>query len=458
MEYKTGNSRNVNSSSIKKLESNTFIIVALFIAALASRVRDLDGGKEEKSGRDDMALVTLSLSTPVPPTRANVAGSEDENKVAGVDVLLFTKDDDKLYYRASAGGSSITGENPSPYQVKTFTVRLPINPIGGGSTPGPYRMVIVANARALPGSHAPNTILSGPTRQVLLNGLARSVAAGTKLAYPFPMWGEHAAELVITATSPPSSLDVTLTRAVARVDVSLDTDVLNFTLDSVILYNYRDAGHVAPEVITAGTYSSACYPAGSKTPGTFLGYAISESVEPAKGFLETIYAFEAANVALSNSNWKENTCLVVGGRFGSSSSNITYYRVEFVDDSNAPLDLTRNHLYNVLIDEVKAAGWPTPWHAYVNKPSNIVVQITEWNDGGTSETLFNGQYSLTVNKSHLEFYSAFHYSKLTTVDLPVAKTIGEQAYNQCRSLTTVNLPAVEMIGDKRSSIARAWKS
>ena len=148
-----------------------------------------------------MALVTLSLSTPVPPTRATVAGSEDENKVAEVDVLLFTKDDDKLYYRASATGSNITGENPSPYQVKTFTVRLPVNPLAGGSTPRPYRMVIVTNARALLGSHAPSTILSGPTRQVLLNGLARSVAAGTKLACPFPMWGEHAAELRIPASS-----------------------------------------------------------------------------------------------------------------------------------------------------------------------------------------------------------------------------------------------------------------
>ena len=78
--------------------------------------------------------------------------------------------------------------------------------------------------------------------------------------------------------------------------------------------------------------------------------------------------------------------------------------MEFVDDSEALLHLTRNHLYNVVIDEVKAAGRPTPWHAYVNKPSNIVVEITDWNDGGMSETLFKGQYSRTVDKSHLECY------------------------------------------------------
>ena len=81
MKHTTGNSRNVNPSSMKKFERHTFIITAFIVAALASCVRDLEGRKE-KSGGDDMALVTLSLTTPAPPTRATVDGSEDENKVS----------------------------------------------------------------------------------------------------------------------------------------------------------------------------------------------------------------------------------------------------------------------------------------------------------------------------------------------------------------------------------------
>ncbi|MDR0543865.1 MAG: FimB/Mfa2 family fimbrial subunit, partial [Odoribacteraceae bacterium] len=239
-------------------------------------VHELDGGARERIiVGDSTALVTLSLSTPAPPTRS-LPGSENENKVAEVDVLLFTKDNDQLYYRAPATGAAITDVNPSPYLNKTFTVRLPINPLDGGSTPIPYKMVIIANARASVASYAPNSIISsGPTRETLLNGLASTATvAGAKLAYPFPMWGEYASDLTITETSTPGTLGVDLTRAVARIDVSLDIDVVNFTLDSVLLYNYRNAGHVAPEATSTG-YKTTCYPAGAKAEDAFLGYSLT---------------------------------------------------------------------------------------------------------------------------------------------------------------------------------------
>ncbi|MDR0544101.1 MAG: FimB/Mfa2 family fimbrial subunit, partial [Odoribacteraceae bacterium] len=278
-------------------------------------VQDLEGVKQEKvADKDETALVTLSLSTPAPPTRS-LPGSVNENKVAEVDVLLFTKDNDQLYYRAPATGAAITDVNPSPYSDKTFTVRLPINPLNG-SNPIPYKMVIIANARSSFVGYTPNSIISsGPTRETLLNGLASTAAAASKkLAYPFPMWGEYASDLTITETSTPGTLGVDLTRAVARIDVSLDGDVVNFALDSVLLYNYRDAGHVAPKY-ALGAPTSACYSAGAKAEDAFLGYSLTtETADPTKkAFIETIYAFEAANVALTEPNWMKNTCLVVGG-------------------------------------------------------------------------------------------------------------------------------------------------
>jgi hypothetical protein len=103
----------------------------------------------------------------------------------------------------------------------------------------------------------------------------------------------------------------------------------------------------------------------------------------------------------------KNTCLVIGGRF-NENPNITYYRVEFVDDNDAPLDLKRNYLYNVVIDEVKADGWPGPWLAYANKPSNIVAKIIEWNDGGLNDITFNGQHYLAVDKNHITLYRMGH--------------------------------------------------
>ena len=80
---------------MKKLESNTFIIAAFIITALASCVREFDGGKE-KNGEDDMTLVTLTLSMPALPPATRVQGTSAENQVEEIDVLLFDATDNFL--------------------------------------------------------------------------------------------------------------------------------------------------------------------------------------------------------------------------------------------------------------------------------------------------------------------------------------------------------------------------
>ena len=65
----------------------------------------------------------------------------------------------------------------------------------------------------------------------------------------FPMWGEIASVEITSSGTMPSSLGVDLTRAVARVDVSVRTTGINppgFTLASVHLYNRNTSGLVAP--------------------------------------------------------------------------------------------------------------------------------------------------------------------------------------------------------------------
>jgi uncharacterized protein (TIGR02145 family) len=73
-------------------------------------------------------------------------------------------------------------------------------------------------------------------------------------------------------------------------------------------------------------------------------------------------------------------------------------------DPVASLALLRNHCYNVVIQDVKDHGYPQKEGAYNNLPSNIVVEITEWNDGGMNDVIFNGQHYLAVDKSHVTLY------------------------------------------------------
>ena len=240
MKHKIEESRNVNSSSMKRFKSITFIIAAFIIAAFTSCVRDLDS--TARGVTDGMALVTLSLSTPSSP--ASRAGETSaENAISEIDVLLFDASDN-FYYRAA--GTKIENQGGEPYATKKFEVKLPIS--------GPaYKIVVLANARAAISTLGPqlpvSTVYTGTARSraSILNALERGLPVGTT---NFPMLGYLATTVTINENT--SSIpDIELTRAVACVDVSVKGGV-NFVLTSARLYNYQDAGHVAPEATGSG--------------------------------------------------------------------------------------------------------------------------------------------------------------------------------------------------------------
>ena len=210
----------------------------------------------------------------------------------------------------------------------------------------------------------------------------------------------------------PASLGVDLTRAVARVDISVRTTGANppdFTLTSVRLYNRNTRGLVA---------TAATLPHLPAAPGTEEGPLVYDENDDltATALEQAIYAFEAgAGVLAPATGWETNTCLVIGGKFGGVSAPatapVTYYRVEFASEkSDAPgtyekLALKRNHLYNVVIQQVNAHGWPDEDNARANLPSNIVVEITAWDESDLNDIVFNDQHRLAVDKSALAFHA-----------------------------------------------------
>jgi hypothetical protein len=165
----------------------------------------------------------------------------------------------------------------------------------------------------------------------------------------------------------------------------------------------------------------------------YIDYDILEGAHGASdGVLdEAIYTFEAAAGVVDPADWKRNTCLVIGGYY-KGNSEPTYYRVEFARETTPGdpatyehLPLLRNYLYKVEVKEVSAHGWPDEGTAYENKPSNIKVTITEWNDGGLNDITFNDQHYLAVDKSSLHFYKEGHEKtiRVQTDFLPAGWTI-----------------------------------
>jgi hypothetical protein len=399
-------------------------VLAALLAFVGSCVTNVNDGNPVVG--DGERLVTLSFTVPGPPA----SRAMDENTVETIDVLLFDMVTDKIVYRA-------IGSKPESDQ---FTVKLPANT---------YNIVVLANARdMIPSAYPPATTgasFTSNTREVVLAAITKSIAPVTSHHWPstfdrIPMWGYSNAFVV--GTSNPS---INLTRMIAKVDVLVGAAVTNFWLTSVRLYNHNTAGAIAPAVKTTAPnhdgYNSLQWndsPAGLKAYAPHLlagvkdedGY-IEYDTDPSvakniTGYQNNIYAFEAAaGVAHPNTNWKKNTCLVIGGYYQDKTSP-TYYRVEFANAADGLLPLLRNHKYTVTITAVSAHGYPTPEDAYENIPSNITVQITAWNDVGLNDITFDPQHYLAVDKSELSFYAGGGDKSMEAItDFPAGWTVAK---------------------------------
>jgi hypothetical protein len=373
---------------------------------------------------NDERLVTLSLTTPSSvPTRA--LSSTQEDAVHTVDVLLFNGED--FFYRA-------IGDQPNA--SNEFTVKLPSNASA-------YKAVVLANARAI------LTTLSIPVAQKQTPGTTRTnllesithILSGSVSEWTsalgtngIPMWG-YENDLAVNESSSNPAATISLTRMVAKIDITVDEDVTNFKLASVSLYNYSGRGTIAP---AASTWSTSGYdPAqwnGVKAiaPHLFGGIIfnghIDYSISPAPGitsFTNEIYVYEAQ---AGTNGFVGNTCLVIGGYYEGATTP-TYYRVEFIGtDGTTFLPLLRNHKYSVNITEVTAHGYPSASDAYKNKPANIVVQIIPWNEGGLDDITFDPQHYLAVDKSALAFYASGGTKTMAAItDFPAGWTIEKDA-------------------------------
>jgi hypothetical protein len=372
---------------------------------------------------DAERLVTLSITTPSSlPTRALTGTQEDA--VHTVDVLLFKGE--VFFYRA-------IGDQPNA--SNQFTVKLPSNATA-------YKAVVLANARSmLSATPVAREQVPGTTRANLLASITRQLTlpvtgwTSALAANGIPMWG-YENNLVVNEESSNPAATIALTRMVAKIDITVDNDVTNFKLANARLYNYSSEGTIAPAASTSATsgYDVAQWdgtkaiaphlPSGAKVADGHIDYSIS-AAPGSLSFTNEIYAYEAQ---AGTANTVTNTCLVIGGYYEGSTTP-TYYRVEFVESGGTTfLHLLRNHKYAVTIKEVSDHGYSTANDAYMNKPVNITVQITAWNDAGLDDITFDPQHYLAVDKSEFFFYASGGNKTMEAItDFPAGWTIEKDA-------------------------------
>ncbi len=219
-----------------------------------------------------------------------------------------------------------------------------------------------------------------------------------------PMWGQTGNKAVTTEGL---NLDVKLTRAVARIDVGVGANavqwngidaegrIIPFQLREVYVARPNDRYGLVPTAspsIPAGTVSFSAADSWNK-----FKYNVSGGLSTSRD----IYVPEAKLAGTGTSGDASHTnrmAIVVGGRYDNSSTT-TYYRIDFLEQGEF-VDILRNHLYRFSITAVTGPGQATPQQAYESS-ANMSAELLDWEDGLLEYIVF-GNYYLAVSQNPAE--------------------------------------------------------
>lgn len=351
------------------------ILVLVAVTALSSCLRDRTPGPVAAVENREVEIVLNSK----PVTRAATdSGTPDERVVADLDLLVFGPEGFRLWRSAYKVGDR-------------FRATLPVS--------SGIDVYFIANSRALitalsDGGQLDAGLTWEQARLKLVDkNPARLVASSGSVA--LPMWGRLLDQTV--ADVPVNKwAAVSMIRSVASVDVYVNPDVDNFTLEDLRLYFVPDAGLVAP---SEANYDAAKLqvrepesPAGMKTS---LTLSTNRYDAANLSIANVLYLYEndtdGGNMTqLPNTN-RRYTRLVIGGMYEGSKY---YYPVDFVTDDDEPDRITRNWKYVFMINSASSRGYTDPDTASTEPMVGLSLDIVNWNVDGETDFWVSGPFYL----------------------------------------------------------------
>ncbi len=388
---------------------------ALFFTSCVVNEHEI-GSKQVPEQQEGMSEISFMAEMPAPKVVATRAvGSARENAVDDIYVLVFeTGNDGDLIYKGK--GRSLTVADGATNNNKiTFKATLPVGTA--------YDFMVLANAEdALSEINVSDGDKTKADVLELTKTLTTKWSASSTDLEPIPMWGELK-NRTLTANS---SIVFQLTRMLARVNVEYsptNTQVNNFRLSSVHVYNYSTKGTLVPAAASLDTdgYTSKSTTEPDAGYGTQTGSAlVYTDITGNKECKDLIYLFEAPHngsvygSSATSDDWIDNPCLVIGGKWSKDGTNWptndTYYRVDFIKKTTVEgttteewLSLLRNFSYNVTITEVSGEGYSEPDQALHSAPFNMEANVLPWNERNFEKVVFDGVFYLSVSQDEFVF-------------------------------------------------------
>jgi hypothetical protein len=192
---------------------------------------------------------------------------------------------------------------------------------------------------------------------------------------------------------------------VAKVDVQLVEEAQkNFELTTVVVYNGKSKGKIVPNASNTIDTDKGIQVKAPTIPSDVqnIWKVIYNETNTKYDMVGVIYLFESSLPPAGNSFRNDVTGLVVGGYYENNKTDVTYYRVEFLDRLDYR-PILRNHKYDVRVKQVQGRGYDSDDEAWNNKSVNLDVDVIEWADGGMV-VVFDGPEVLYCSKDKFLFY------------------------------------------------------
>lgn len=309
---------------IKKLTIWLFMLLAM-VSTACSDIRDIVGGDTPDVPSEGVVL-TLKLPN---FTKNTVATRATQQQIKSLCVLCYDAEDNYL------GMSDITGADIKPNGDGKYKVKVKV-------MEGTAMLHVVANADI---SESDAKDAEGK------NNLYNATRDG-KLDLSAPVcWGS------ITVTDLLSGkTSLTLVRQFAKASVTKNESLTNFEITGFRLFNTASSGTIASELINKVAL-----------PSVDCSAKTAEYVTGEQPFYETP---------------ADKAYMIIKAKYNKGPE--TYYKVAFQtknpDGTFTPMDLLRNHHYQVKVTAVNHAGYSSEAEAKANLPENgLSVEVVDDN-------------------------------------------------------------------------------
>lgn len=409
------------------MQKSSIYLILIIVSILFSDCKD---DNDYNPVPTEELLVSFSIELPADPRSSKFAPrsieDSDEETVVNINILAFVKDSQGTHrYAYSSQGRNYTSnadENSFIAPLKKY--------------PQEQIFVILMNASS---ELQQLTILPEETLETVLSKLIckhsqewpAKINGATEFK-PIPMYATSESLVITPDTKTIGVYD--LVRMLARIDVGVNASVTNFQLTKAAIFNRKTCGYIPfkaanwdntnKEVIRADV--PALNPGGGdltiKIPSViYEADAVSHAIS------KSIYTFEAKGV----NNKNDATAIVVGGYFNYPQNQTieSWYRIDIppTQANYVSGDILRNFIYDIKIKSVAAQGASSPESAFDDVPS-ITVSVFPWNMA-TNNTIFDGQYKLTLTEDRIISYGSAILSSVDIVtDYPGGIIVGEIVY------------------------------